>query len=691
MHLNYWEYSKVFRDKKSKLFYLILILASCLQIIISVQPHDMVMEKEKTSVFKLLSSFRGELTETRRHDFEIYAERFISAREQINNTSKALKEGTISPEDYQEQVLAARSILKEEQAYNTLLKDVLYLSSYTEPRPALLYTNGWHFLFDSQRLLFPFLLLLLSLAIRFVSIEEAGKMLIIMRSSQCGVANVYRAKQLLLFFVVLIGSCFFGLFRLLIAQFCFGLELAGAPACSLSRYAGLPRSISLLGLFFISQVLFFVAAYAFVLLIAYVQRIGRSAAASSVFAASLVLLSVVLRARSQLLDGLISVNLMTMKYFERSSAGEQPLLYIAIASGCQIVLILLLYHLLRDDYKSRITRRHPRSRKFRLGLLLPLLLFALTGCTSSRTLGHVDFAGSGFSYNGSFIGGFNSEDMRKIQEIRVDQHGDLKITELNLDPQVYTPFTRISGFISHQGNHFYYQLEHLRYEYAGVSHVRQLSVYAYEIRSYDLDTGEDRRIIYRNNADFDIITKPFYVDGDRVFRVQWNSIYEEGIAGSRLFLNLEEFKQILTIYDGKIWGVDHGDTLRSYDLTQGEERTYPSCIPGSHFSVSDDGKMYFVNSWKSALCEYDLKQDQLRYIYEIPEAHCYLIGQFASHIYYAYMDPTILRDRVAQVDVSGKRLADLEVELVPTDRTIPIEGGILVASASGDLKYIPNS
>lgn len=322
---------------------------------------------------------------------------------------------------------------------------------------------------------------------------------------------------------------------------------------------------------------------------------------------------------------------------------------------------------------------------------LPLLLFALTGCTSSRTLGHVDFAGSGFYYNGSFIGRFNSEDMQKIQEIRVDQHGDLKITELNLDPQVYTPFTRVSGFISHQGNHFYYQLEHLRYEYTGVSHVRQLSVYAYEIRSYDLDTGEDRRIIYRNNADFDIITKPFYVDGDRVFRVQWNSIYEEGIAGSRLFLNLEEFKQILTIYDGKIWGVDHGDTLRSYDLTQGEERTYPSCIPGSNFSVSDDGKMYFVNSWKSALCEYDLKQDQLRYIYEIPEAHCYLIGQFASHIYYAYMDPTILRDRVAQVDVSGKRLADLEVELVPTDQTIPIEGGVLVASASGDLKYIPNS
>lgn len=660
-----FELKKMMYYRKGFWCIVLFLAASLLSLAVTIQPHNLDMEKYWDGYAYYLEQVAGPYSSEKAAYIEKEAQNIAEASKLREELLDRYYDGELSLREFEQQFSEQETVLQYQQGFEVLYDQYLYVSENTENR-FFLPTNGWNGLFEQN--VFPFLLflLILVLIVPVFCSEIGNQMDVLICTTREGKKAV--SSQMVLAGTIAVLLCLLdGIVRFVFVNMKYGLPYGDAPLQSLSYFGDYTGKVSLMDGYWNMVLLRCVGGFTLAVFILFLSVLVRKYALTLFITASAVLLPYLALTSNQIHHFPHPLAfLMPLDFFKGTVISSDPMtgeevtlfqevsrteLYFMIIVLVCIAIGLLLW------IRKRTANQWNTSRKSSRFLLPGLFLcaFVLSGCSSASEMNTGNTA-----YNTSAISSVSGYEMLLDEQNRPTYLRNLEDEStimLNRSPFAETVNEGIIQSVFCQDDDVYYLKT--------------------RTESYI-----DRVGFYNSTVDLVSITK---LDTQTLEEtVVWEQVISTGRAVLGIEYNVPDRWEFLNKYhtfflnEDSIFFACHTN-IRKVDRKT--NRVSIIDIPANHNIAFDGKSIYFLDSF-SALIQYDTFSGEETELSDIVAEDFFLTKEAIFFI------NRLDDNKIYTCDLKGERIrkvADVSARLLTVDHQYIR----YVDSANGEQGQIP--
>lgn len=391
-----FELKKMMYYRKGFWCIVLFLAASMLSLAVTIQPHNLDMEKYWDGYAYYLEQVAGPYSSEKAAYIEKEAQNIAEASKLREELLDRYYDGELSLREFEQQFSEQETVLQYQQGFEVLYDQYLYVSENTENR-FFLPTNGWNGLFEQN--VFPFLLFLLILVLIVpVFCSEIGNQ---MDGLICTTREGKKAvsSQMVLAGTIAVLLCLLdGIVRFVFVNMKYGLPYGDAPLQSLSYFGDYTGKVSLMDGYWNMVLLRCVGGFTLAVFILFLSVLVRKYALTLFITASAVLLPYLALTSNQIHHFPHPLAfLMPLDFFKGTvissdpMTGEEVTLFQEVSRTelCFMIIVLVCAAIgLLLWIRKHTANQWNKSKKSNHSLLPCLLLcaFVFSGCSSTSEM-----------------------------------------------------------------------------------------------------------------------------------------------------------------------------------------------------------------------------------------------------------------------------------------------------------------
>lgn len=634
-----FELKKMMYYRKGFWCIVLFLAASLLSLAVTIQPHNLDMEKYWDGYAYYLEQVAGPYSSEKAAYIEKEAQNIAEASKLREELLDRYYDGELSLHEFEQQFSEQETVLQYQQGFEVLYDQYLYVSENTENR-FFLPTNGWNGLFEQN--VFPFLLflLILVLIVPVFCSEIGNQMDVLICTTREGKKAV--SSQMVLAGTIAVLLCLLdGIVRFVFFNMKYGLPYGDAPLQSLSYFGDYTGKVSLMDGYWNMVLLRCVGGFTLAVFILFLSVLVRKYALTLFITASAVLLPYLALTSNQIHHFPHPLAfLMPLDFFKGTvissdpMTGEEVTLFQEVSRTELYLMIIVLVCIaigLLFWIRKRTANQWNTSRKSSHSLLPCLFLcaFVLSGCGSASGMNTGNTA-----YNTSAISSVSGYEMLLDEQNRpayLRNLEDESTIMLNRSPFAETVNEGTIQSVFCQDDDVYY-LKTRTESYIDRVGFYNSTVDLVSITKLDTQTLEEtvvwEQVISTGRAvlgiEYNVPDRWEFLNKYHTFFLNEDSIYFACHTNIRKVDRKTNRVSIIDIpanhniaFDGKsIYFLDSFSALIQYDTSSGEETELSDIVAEDFFLTKE--AIFFINRLDdNKIYTCDLKGERIRKVADV--------------------------------------------------------------------------